>query len=108
MMRVPGGDARCVSGDQQVIVDDVERKTAIYVQVRAFVFVQSEHRRQVRHHVPKIDDAIADIDAGIEEADEIGVADARLGPGVNDGSEICRDVVEKIGSGQCGKRPPRL
>ena len=98
-MRVPGGDARCVSGDQQVIVDDVERKTAVNVPVRAFVFVQSKHRRQVRHKVPKIDDAIADIDAGIEEADEIRMADARLGPGVNDRRQIRCDVVEKIGSG---------
>jgi len=99
MMRVPGGNARCVSGDQHVVVDDVEGKTAIYVQVRAFVFVESEHRRQVRHHIPKIDDAVADIYAGVEEADEIGVADARLGPSIDDGREICRDVVEEIGSG---------
>jgi hypothetical protein len=99
MVRVQGSKAGRVAGDQQVIVDDVEGKTAVYMQGRAFVFVESEHRRQMRHNVPKIHDAIADIDAGIEEADEIGVADARLGPGVNDGREICCDVVEKIGSG---------
>ena len=67
------------------------------------MFVESEHRRQVRRNIPKIDNAIADVDAGIEEADEIGVADARPGRGVNDGRQICRDVVGKIGSGQCGK-----
>ena len=33
MMRVPGGDAGCVSGDEDVVVDHVEGKTAIYVQV---------------------------------------------------------------------------
>ena len=98
-MRVPGGDAGCVSGDQHVVVDDVEGKTAIYVQVRAFVFVESERRRQVRHHVPKIDDAVADVYTGVEEADEIGVADARFGPGVNNGREICRDVIEEIRRG---------
>jgi len=70
MVRVPGSKPGRVAGNQQAIV-----------QPRAFVFVESEHRRQMRHHVPKIDDALADIDAGIEEADEIGVADVRLGPG---------------------------
>ena len=60
-------------------MDHVERKTAVYMQGIAFVFVESEHRRQVRHNVPKIDNAIADVDAGIEEADEIRMADARLG-----------------------------
>jgi hypothetical protein len=34
-------------------VDDVEGKTAINVQVRAFVFVESVHRRQMRHNVPQ-------------------------------------------------------
>jgi hypothetical protein len=52
-MRVPGGDAGCVSGDEDVVVDHVEGKTAIYVQVRAFVFVESVHRRQMRHNVPQ-------------------------------------------------------
>jgi ribosomal protein L14E/L6E/L27E len=64
MVRVRGSKAGRAAGDQQVIVDDVERKTAVYRQGRAFVFVESEHRRQMRHHAPKIDDAIADIDAG--------------------------------------------
>ena len=54
MVRVPGGKAGRVAGDQQVIVGDVERETAIYVQVRAFVFVESEHRRQMRHNVPRL------------------------------------------------------
>ena len=99
MVRVPGSQAGRVAGDQQVIVDDVERKTAVYVQGRAFVFVQSEHRGKMRHHVPKVYDAIADVDASIEEADEIGVADARFGPGINDGRKICCDVVKEIGSG---------
>jgi hypothetical protein len=57
----------------------------------------------MRHNVPKIDDAIANIDAGIEEADEIRGAGPRLGRGVNVRCEICCAVVEKIGNGQCGK-----
>jgi hypothetical protein len=52
-MRVPGGDAGCVSGDEDVVVDHVEGKTTIYAQVRAFVFVESVHRRQMRHNVPQ-------------------------------------------------------
>ena len=99
MVLVPGVDAGGVSGDEDVVVDDVEGKAAIDMQGRAFVFVESEGRREMRHHVPKIDNAVADIDAGIEEVNEIGMADARLGPGVHDGSEVCCDVVEEIRRG---------
>ena len=39
------------------------------MQGRAFVFVESEGWREMRHDVPKIGDAIADIDARIKEVD---------------------------------------
>lgn len=54
----------------------------------------------MRHHVPKIDDAVADVEAGIEEAEVVGMADAGLGPSIDGGSEIGGDVVKKIGSSQ--------
>jgi hypothetical protein len=100
MVLVPGGDAERVSVDEDVVVDDVESETAIDMQRRAFVFVESEGRREMRHHVPEIDDAVADIDAAIKELDEIPVADARLGPGVDDGRELRCHVIEKIRGGQ--------
>ena len=75
-------------------MDDVERETAIDMQGRAFVFVESEGWREMRHDVPKIGDAIADIDARVEEVDEIGMADARFGPGVNDGRQIRCHIVQ--------------
>ena len=99
MVLVPFGEAGRISGDEHVVVDDIERETAINVQGRAFLFVQSEGRREVRHYIPKIYDAVADVDAGIEEVDEIGMAYAGLGPGVNDGSEVCCHVVEEIRGG---------
>ena len=64
------------------------------------MFVKSEDRGKVRHDVPVIDDTIADVEAGIEEADVIGMADARLGPGVNSGLKVGGDVIEEIGSSQ--------
>ena len=38
MVLVPFGEAGGVSGDKDVVVDDVERKAAIDVERRAFVF----------------------------------------------------------------------
>lgn len=99
MVFVPGVDAGRVSGDQDVVVNDVEREAAIDMEGRAFVFVKSQWRREVRHYIPKIDDAVADINAGIEEVDEIGVADAGLGPGVNDWREVRCHVIQEIRRG---------
>jgi hypothetical protein len=100
MVLVPGVEAGRVSGDEDVVVDDVESETAVNMQGRAFVFVESEGWWEMRHYVPKIDDAVADIDAGIEEVDEIRVTDARFGPGVNDGRELRCHVIEEIRGGQ--------
>src|ERR1700693_4176277 len=96
MAFVPGLDAGQVTGDEHVIVNDVGSEAAVDMKGRAFVFVEGEYRRKMRHDIPEADNAIADVDAAIEEADEIGVADAGLGPGVNGGSEIGGDVVEEI------------
>ena len=56
------------------------------------------------HDVPEIDHAVADVDASIEEVDEIGMADARFGPGVNDGGEIAGEVVEYIEGRESAER----
>src|SRR5579859_5907598 len=108
MVFVPGGYAGGVAGDEDVIANDVGGEAAVDVQGRAFVFVEGEDWREMRHDVPDIDDAIADVEAGIEEADVIGVADPGLGPGVNGGSEIGGDVVEEIGAANAESAPPRL
>lgn len=104
MIHVPGGEAGGVAGDQGVVVDDVWGEAAVNVQPGAFVFVEGEDWREMGDDVPEIDDAVADVEAGVEEADVIGMADARLGPGVNGGREIDGEVVEEIGGRESGER----
>src|SRR5579862_3867591 len=104
VIHVPGGEAGGVAGDQGVVVDDVWGEAAVNVQPGAFVFVEGEDWREMRDDVPEIDDAVADVEAGVEEADVIGMADARLGPSVNGGREIDGEVVEEIGGRESGER----
>ena len=52
MIRVPGGEAGGVAGDQGVVVDDVWGEAAVNVQPGAFVFVEGEDGRKMRDNVP--------------------------------------------------------
>lgn len=99
VVSVPFGNARRVSGCQHVIVDHVQREAAVDGDAATFVFVACKIWRQVRHYVPNIHDPIADVDVGIEEADEIVVAHARLSPGVDNWGKS-RDVIQQVRRGQ--------
>ena len=60
------------------------------------MFVESQHRRKVRHNIPQVDDAIADVDERVEEPDIIGITDARVGPRVHDGRDTSGDIVQQV------------
>ena len=76
VVSVPFGNARRVSGCQHVIVDHVQREAAVDGDAAAFVLVACQIGKQMRHYIPNIHDPIADIDVGIEEANEIVMAHA--------------------------------
>jgi hypothetical protein len=94
---VPFGDTGRVSGCQHVMVDHVQREAAVDGDAAAFVLVACQIGRQMRHYIPNIHDPIAD---GIEEAHEIVMAHARLGPGVDDwgkGGNVIQQVRSEQG-----------
>src|SRR5947209_19563972 len=93
MVVVPSRNSGCIPCLQYMIVYNVQRKAAIDGDLAAFMFVSREVRWKVRNHVPNICDAIANVDMGIVEADEIAMSYARFSPGVDHGRKIGRNVV---------------
>src|SRR5579863_4667421 len=92
VLLVPFRNSRHISRRQHVVVDHVERKSAVDIELVAFVFVVGNVWGKMRDHVPDIHDTVADVDVGVIKGDEIVVADARLGPSVHDRGKILSRV----------------
>jgi hypothetical protein len=50
-----------------MVVHNVQRKATVDGDAAAFVFVACKIGRQVRHHIPDINDPMTHVDVGIED-----------------------------------------